>query len=309
LRYCPSLAKKPTPKNSSKPKTKVDVFDNPKGELVIKECRYSDPDIQGSEYVLVLNKFPIIENHFIMASKKFVEQTMIRDQDVRAVYGFLTAWESVADSRRVFAFFNSGPSSGASQQHLHIQFLPVDDIKAGEDSGKWELLVDSILPSTSKVEISDLPFLTFVKRFPENCTPREVAEIFSDLLDRTKSAWSAFHEDSDSSDDDVSEEDFSFNMGITTEGIVLAPRIQESAILKASNGREIGTVALNGTMLGGTLMVKRKEEWDFLRSTPNVLDNILEKLGIPTSSVVEPKTESSLKPPLEPETKIAVEKL
>lgn len=48
-----------------------------------------------------------------------------------------------------------------------------------------------------------------------------------------------------------------------------------------SDGSEIGFVALNGTTLGGTMMVKHEEEWNTLRSQPEKLDSILAAIGIP----------------------------
>jgi ATP adenylyltransferase len=49
-------------------------------------------------------------------------------------------------TRRLFAFFNSGEGSGASQAHRHLQFLPVESVKDGAESegGEWELMVDRI---------------------------------------------------------------------------------------------------------------------------------------------------------------------
>lgn len=51
-------------------------------------------------------------------------------------------------------------------------------------------------------------------------------------------------------------------------------------MLKRSDGSEIGFVALNGTTLGGTMMVKHREEWDILRSQRGKLDSILHAIGI-----------------------------
>lgn len=46
---------------------------------------------------------------------------------------------------------------------------------------------------------------------------------------------------------------------------------------------QIGPIALNGTILAGTLMVKTEEEWDALRGPdgPWILGNILREVGIP----------------------------
>ena len=55
-------------------------------------------------------------------------------------------------------------------------------------------------------------------------------------------------------------------------------------MLKRDDGTDVGVVQLNGTVLGGTLMVKYQEEWDILRARPEKLDAILEAIGIPKSS-------------------------
>ena len=52
-------------------------------------------------------------------------------------------------------------------------------------------------------------------------------------------------------------------------------------MLQRDDDSDIGFVALNGTMLAGTLMVKYQEEWDVLRAEPERLDTLLEAIGIP----------------------------
>ena len=74
---------------------------------------------------LVLNKYPVIPQHSILATIPYKEQTDLLDiEDLEVTYACLKAWE--ADSagstpeRRLFAFFNSGEHSGASQAHRHV---------------------------------------------------------------------------------------------------------------------------------------------------------------------------------------------
>lgn len=52
-------------------------------------------------------------------------------------------------------------------------------------------------------------------------------------------------------------------------------------MLQRDDGSDIGFVALNGTILAGTLMVKCQEQWDVLRAEPEKLDTLLEAIGIP----------------------------
>jgi ATP adenylyltransferase len=96
----------------------------------------------------VLNKFPIIAEHFILATKSCKKQTHVLEQDdLEATYTCLKAWQDGTGSkhRRLFAFFNSGEHSGASQPHRHLQFLPVEKMREGEATSGWDLLTDLIL--------------------------------------------------------------------------------------------------------------------------------------------------------------------
>jgi diadenosine tetraphosphate (Ap4A) HIT family hydrolase len=147
LRYCPALAKKP--EASSTKKDKIDPFDNPPAELLVAEIPTSNPS-----HILVLNKYPIIAGHFILATKTNKQQTHVLEQDdLEATYACLKAWETHNETRRLFAFFNSGEHSGASQPHRHLQFLPVASMREGNlENEPWELLLDIILSASTNGE-------------------------------------------------------------------------------------------------------------------------------------------------------------
>jgi len=147
LRYSPSLAKKPrkqVTEHESETK-KVNPFADPEPELVITELPQQNPT-----HFLVLNKFPIIPRHFILATKANKPQTQfLEEDDLAAAYACLTAWSQSAEpgqtAPRLFAFFNSGEHSGASQQHRHIQFIPVEDLMRDAAGNEWSLLADNIM--------------------------------------------------------------------------------------------------------------------------------------------------------------------
>ena len=71
---------------------------------------------------------------------------------------------------------------------------------------------------------------------------------------------------------------------MTTSGMVILPRRAEGTMLRRDDGSEIGFAALNGTTLGGTMMVKHQDEWDMLRQKPGLLDHILSGIGFPKTS-------------------------
>lgn len=103
-------------------------------------------------HLLVLNKFPIIAEHFILATKSNKKQTHLLEQDdLEATYACLSAWreESASKQKRLFAFFNSGEYSGASQPHRHVQFLPLEKMRENDANSSWELLIELILSTAT----------------------------------------------------------------------------------------------------------------------------------------------------------------
>ena len=74
---------------------------------------------------------------------------MLEQDDLEATYACLKAWAEDDKQKRLFAFFNSGDHSGASQPHRHLQFLPVEHMRDSPVADEWDLLIDSILSRDS----------------------------------------------------------------------------------------------------------------------------------------------------------------
>ncbi len=120
----------------------IDPFLEPPKALLITETGVPP------SHIVVLNKFAIVPEHFILATKEFKEQTrFLEADDLGVTYACLQAWK--AQGKELFAFFNSGVHSGASQPHRHLQFLPVDSMMVGLTEGKWQPLIDK-LASTAR---------------------------------------------------------------------------------------------------------------------------------------------------------------
>ncbi|KAG7859758.1 hypothetical protein KL919_002463 [Ogataea angusta] len=90
-------------------------FMKPEPELTLIDTLLHD-------YRLILNKFPNTEEHFLMVTKEFIQQdTLLQPLELELM---LTILRKLNDSdKKFFAFFNSGPESGYSQFHKHIQFM------------------------------------------------------------------------------------------------------------------------------------------------------------------------------------------
>ncbi|KAF2022202.1 HIT-like protein [Aaosphaeria arxii CBS 175.79] len=297
LRYCPSLAKKPQPLAQKAPKTKKpNPFENPDPALHIADIPSSNPT-----HYLVLNKFPIIPEHFILVTKSYKQQThALEEDDLEATYVCLKAWQgdlANGQQRRLFAFFNSGEHSGASQPHRHLQFLPVENVKADNENNDWELLIDDILANAKPADQEGLlqnavvPFTHYAVRFPDEPTPSQLLKAYHDLYRAAEKAVRAFEQNDPAKlalhSTEGGDLPISYNLGITTSGMVILPRRAEGGMLRRDDGTEAGFVALNGTTIGGTLMVKHEEEWKTLRAQPSKLDGILNAIGIPNTSYTQ----------------------
>jgi ATP adenylyltransferase len=150
VRFSPALANKPKSNKPRDPKENpVDPFSDPPKGLFITDL---------PSHNIVLNKFPIIFDHFILATKEFKEQTdLLEADDLGTAYECLKAYRE--NGEELFGFFNSGEHSGASQPHRHIQFLPVESMRSGIEVGKsWEILADSLV-KTPRPGMSPSDFL------------------------------------------------------------------------------------------------------------------------------------------------------
>lgn len=251
-------------------------------------------------HLLVLNKFPIISEHFILATKTNKLQTdQLEQDDLEVTYACLKAWgngHAHERNKRLFAFFNSGEHSGASQPHRHLQFLPVERMMNEEKCSGWELLMDQIMATPQSVtkgvpslkQYPKLPFTHYASVLPSNPTGPQLLKIYQDLY---KAAVTSVNEHVQSHPNDLEiypKEDgslsISYNLAMTTSAMAICPRRREGNMLQQDDGSDVGFVALNGTILAGTLMVKYQEEWDVLRAEPAKLNTLLEAIGIPVET-------------------------
>jgi sulfate adenylyltransferase (ADP) / ATP adenylyltransferase len=270
----------------SKPMSKVDPFANPSPELLVDQIPKGSPS-----HVLVLNKFPVIPNHFIIATKADLPQTdLLNETDLGATYACIREWEEASlknDNGRLFAFFNSGEHSGASQVHRHLQFLPHEDMLIGsKPNDGWQLLVRSMTSKAhSRLPLLNNPALPFIHFATKLSTSTTSSSLYSKYLMLMKAAKAASHPTSNTEDNldrDVQVETngsttFSYNLALTTDVMAICPRKSESAQIPGLDDDH--EVSINGTILGGTLMVKNEKEWNTLCENPQMLDGILETIG------------------------------
>lgn len=299
MRYCPALKKKPQSEKPDLTETKrprFDPFADPAPELLIAQVPHSKPS-----HTLVLNKYPVIQNHFILATKANKPQTsLLEEDDIGLTHACLRAWKDRQhehQSSRLFAFFNSGENSGASQEHRHLQFLPVEDM-LDADNQEWGILIDRMNvpahPNLPLYQDPSLPIVHFSTPLAEGISTSDLHLKYMLLM---RAAFSATQNPHGQFDEEITIENggktvLSYNLAMTAERLAICPRRQEAAVIPGAGPES--SVAINGTILAGTLMVKDEEEWDVLRKDHSLIDGILTSIGYPLAAWAQRVTETKI---------------
>lgn len=118
-----------------------------------------DPDLFVADisdtHVALLNKFNVIDHHLLIVTRRFEPQEALLDP---ADFAALTACMAEFDG---LGFYNGGAQAGASQQHKHLQIVPLPLGASG-----LPLPVESVLASASmEGPIGTLPGLAFRHAF------------------------------------------------------------------------------------------------------------------------------------------------
>lgn len=230
----------------------------------------------------MLNKFAVVPEHFILATRLFRPQTHVLEAaDLDATRACIRAYAEAdggGGGGGLFAFFNCGAHSGASQPHRHIQLLPVarmrDGLEAGD--GGWGVLAE-------RADLDAAPFVTFSESLTAGMSSAELHAAYLRLYRRACRAVAAHAGAGAAADGDApaeGEAQISYNMAMTGSRLVVCPRLSEGeAVL--SGGEAAGRLALNGTVLAGTALVRSAAEWEALRGDPRGLEAVLKTIGVP----------------------------
>ncbi|KAH9951540.1 HIT-like domain-containing protein [Amylocystis lapponica] len=259
IRLCPALQNKPTLPTphfaapEDVPPRKQDPFAPPyTTNLFIGELQ----DEEGSEYVLLFNKYSVVPHHILLVTKEYRSQASpLLPPELAQIYTLLVATRQLG--RRFFAFYNCGDLSGASQPHKHVQFIPLDD-----DGPPVERLAraTNIEVEDRPFTLSALPYANHIRRLPRHLAsapPDELsatlADAFLSLLDLTIST--VRHAT------DYPAGAPSYNFVLTLEHMHIVPRAREAHVLGATGE----ALSVNALGFSGLLLVKSERELEAVK--------------------------------------------
>lgn len=89
----------------------VDPFLPPEKDLVVADI--------SDTHIAVLNKFNVVDRHLLIVTRHFEDQEMLLTlKDFEALWLCMSEYDSLG-------FYNGGRDAGASQQHKHLQSVPL----------------------------------------------------------------------------------------------------------------------------------------------------------------------------------------
>ncbi len=195
----------------------------------------------SATHVAVLNKFPVIDHHLLVVTRRFVPQEALLDE-----HDFVAMAACLAQVNGL-AFYNGGTVAGASQPHKHLQLVPLPLAPDGP-----EVPVEPSLQETPADSLADraacLPFEhRFVRLNPalftrEGEAGQILAEHYRSLLHAAgMEAVAGAHGPMQSRP---------YNLLFTRRWMLLVPRLAEC----------FGPISINALGFAGALLVKNPDE-------------------------------------------------
>ncbi|CAG8491181.1 3056_t:CDS:2 [Dentiscutata heterogama] len=270
IRVAPSLAKKPTGNlgvNEQQQKPKANPFLPYSQELLVQE---------HGKYNILLNKFCVVPQHIVIATKEFEKQTdPLNPEDLECVWYCIMQIKS----RPSLAFFNCGELSGASQPHKHLQLIPLPE------DARFTPPINSCIYGTQEFkkpgeifEIPELPYVHYIALLdPQRITghlghneeaSQYLNDVFHSLLD---AMIEGLHKQSSS----ISLNSLSYNFVMTHTWFMIVPRSKE---------KYDEQISVNSLGFAGMLLARSEEELELIKNA-GVL-NILESVAISKQNII-----------------------
>jgi len=143
---------------SSVGRKRLAAISNRRGNPFLPHDPELEVEARSETHVALLNKFPVLDLHVLLVTRRFVPQEAVLDlDDLEGMAACLAQIDGLA-------FYNGGAEAGASQPHKHVQFVPLplglDDedlpIEAALDDGlPFRHALVRLVPPLSGIPVVD----------------------------------------------------------------------------------------------------------------------------------------------------------
>jgi sulfate adenylyltransferase (ADP) / ATP adenylyltransferase len=210
-------------------------------------------------HIAILNKFNVVEHHLLIVTRAFEDQDMLLTlQDFEALWLCMAEYNSLG-------FYNGGRVAGASQQHKHLQLVPLPLAPEGPEVPVEPLFADA--PASGIGIVPGLPFLHSHVRLPPGLeqSPHDAAktafELYAAMLNRVGL----------NSPDDAnpSLQSMPYCFISTRDFMLLVPRSKEF----------FQDISLNSLAFAGSFFVRNEQQLGCLKAYGPI--NVLRSVALP----------------------------
>jgi ATP adenylyltransferase len=198
-------------------------------------------------HIAVLNKFNVVDHHLLIVTRSFEDQTtLLTLADFEALWLCMVEYDSLG-------FYNGGREAGASQEHKHLQVVPLPLVPKGARTPIEPLLPVSV-PLSEPVSVPSLAFRHAFARLRHGIEerPRDAAletfDLYTAMLGRVGM----------STPGDVlrTHQSMPYCLLITRQWMLLVPRSRE----------HFEEISLNSLAFAGSFFVWSEEKLSLLKT-------------------------------------------
>ena len=212
-------------------------------------------------HAAILNKFNVLEHHLLIVTRHFEDQeTLLTPDDFRALWSCMTEYDGLG-------FYNGGEAAGASQQHKHLQMVPLPIALEGPQVPVEPLLSEAVFEGSFGT-VPAFPFLHVFTRFePEIVeSPSDAAaksfDLYREMLRRAGM--------NSPGREGLQRQSCPYCLLVTRQWMLLVPRSREF----------FDSISINSLGFAGALLVRNKEQMEMVKKCGPM--NVLRKVALPT---------------------------
>ncbi|KAI9014102.1 hypothetical protein DFJ74DRAFT_681256 [Hyaloraphidium curvatum] len=256
--HAPAFAIKPgpaPPAPPSGPRKPFNPFLPPQPELLVGQA--------NDDYNVVMNKFTVIENHILLTTKGFKQQSCVLDRsELGAMWSLMQGYGPDA-----FGFHNNGLASGASVAHRHLQVLPYKmPLTAAVEA---HVRSNGIKPY-APFQLPSLPFHHVLAPIPPKADLADLHVCYVKLMELALGADGVRK---------LNEVDVGYDMGFVPEAPGSNLMLTPSWIFVVPRTEPRPGIHIHSMGLSGLIVATTEEEIEFVKKTGPL--NILKNAGVP----------------------------
>ena len=211
----------------------VNVFLPPENDLIVASVT--------DTHQAILNKFNVVDRHLLIITRHFEDQdTLLSLKDLEALWLCMAEYEGLG-------FYNGGREAGASQQHKHLQMVPLPMAPVGPAVPIEPLLAKAGDPGGPGL-VPGFPFLHSFVRLDRDLVSnpgraaKESLKLYSAMLKKVGMTAPA--------EAGLTRQSMPYCLLVTREWMILVPRSRE----------HFEDISFNSLAFAGSLYVRDKQQ-------------------------------------------------